>query len=150
MKLLPVSLQSALATLVAALPLLAGTDPCTIGALAGRASMACVAQAESVLGCPVAPTPAPACPHCAPASPAKGGRPAPTTRTCCDLKPLASGAEQQPTLSVPSPALASSLPARAALAAPASDWYGRAVAARNAPPPGESLSPSSPRAPPLS
>jgi hypothetical protein len=142
------SLQRVFATFVAVVPLVAGTDCCTVGALTGHASMVCVAQAEAAMSCHVQ-TPQSACPYCAPAAPAPPGS-QPRGGTCCDLKPQAPAAAQQPSLAAPFQIAHAAFPVVTVLPAPASAWHGQAVPASDGSPPGEIPAPLSPRAPPLS
>jgi hypothetical protein len=138
-------LRRALSVLLALAPLLAGADLCTIGALTGRADLAC-AMENGGPACGVAP--APACSHCAPAAPVRE-TPRSHGPTCCELRPQAETVSVQPGLAAPPPlaqfAVASAVvapgvaTARAACVAPDD---GRA-------PPGDVPALRSPRAPPL-
>lgn len=96
--------------LLAVTPLLPGADLCTVGALTGRAGLACGMESGASV-CRVAPGPAvPAgtpiarCSHCAPAVPV---REVPRSHgpTCCDLRPQAADVPGQPVLTAPSPVL---------------------------------------------
>jgi hypothetical protein len=144
--LVPAPLQRVFATLVAVIPLLGGIDPCTVGALTGHLSLSCVS--EAVMSCHAQAAPQPACSHCGPAAPERTD-PRSVGGTCCDLKPQAPGAAEQPTLAAPVPAQHPALVVAVALPAPASAWHDRVVPAAGESPPGEPPLPLSPRAPPL-
>ena len=144
----PVILQRALTTLVAAFPLLAGTDPCTVGALTGRVSMVCVVRTEAAMMCHAQVASPLACPHCAPATPAHAA-PRPTGETCCDLKPLASWPAEQPSLTAPVAPPHPALAALPALPQTASAWLGHRAPVVDGSPSGEPPPPLSARAPPL-
>ncbi len=90
-----------LSVLLALTPLLATADLCTIGALTGRADLACAMESGGP-ACRVATAPAPKCSHCAPATPVKE-TPRPRGTTCCDLRPEAEVAAGQPALALPLP-----------------------------------------------
>ncbi len=141
------AVSRAFATFVAVVPLLVSTDPCTVGALTGRASVVCVARAEAALAC-AAQSPQPACSHCGQAAPEPGG-PRPSGDTCCDLKPQAPGAAQQPALAFSPAAAHPACIARAEAPEPTSAWLGVCATAPGESPPGAPPSPGSPRAPPL-
>ncbi len=134
------------ATLAAVIPLLAGTDPCTVGALTGNASTACVTMAEAAMTCHVEAAP-PVCSHCAPSAPAPAPR---GTATCCDLKPQAPGPAQAPALAVPPPSAHPAPAATAILPTPVAAWAGAAARTADHSPPGEFARLLAPRAPPLS
>ncbi len=144
---LPDTLKRLAATFAAVVPLLAGTDPCTVGALTGNASSVCVSKAEAAMVCHIEATSQPVCSRCAP----PGTAPAPrSTATCCDLKPQAPGAAQAPALAVPAPSAHPAPAATIALPAPVAVWTGVATSASNHSPPGELARLLAPRAPPLS
>lgn len=145
----PATLQRGFATLVAVIPLLGGTDPCTVGALTGHVSMSCVSQAEAAMSCHVQTAPQPACSYCGPAAP-ETTDPRPQGGTCCDLKPQAPGAAEQPTLTAPVPAQHPALVVSAVTPAPDCAWHGHSAPASDGSPPGEIPQPLSARAPPLS
>jgi len=92
-------LRRALNLILALTPLLAGADLCTVGALTGRADLACGMVVAAPASCAV---PAARCSHCAPAAPVKE-TPRPHGPTCCDLRPQAEGAAGQPGLVPPLP-----------------------------------------------
>jgi hypothetical protein len=94
-------LRRALSVILALTPLLASADLCTIGALTGRADLACAMESGGPV-CRAATAPAPSCSHCAPAAPAKE-TPRSHGPTCCDLRPEAEGAAGQPSLVPPLP-----------------------------------------------
>ena len=94
-------LRRVLTVLVAVTPLLASADVCTIGAVTGRASLSCPMDAGAP-ACHVAPRPAPKCSHCAPAAPVRE-TPRPSGATCCDVRPQAAAAAEQPVLGAPAP-----------------------------------------------
>ena len=94
-------LRRTLGVILALTPLLAGADLCTLGALTGRADLACAMESGGPV-CGAATAPAPRCPYCAPAAPAKK-TPRPDGPTCCDLRPEADGAAGQPVLVMPPP-----------------------------------------------
>jgi hypothetical protein len=94
-------LRRVLAALLTVTPLLAGADLCTLGAIAGRADLAC-AMESGANACRVTAAPAPGCAHCTPATPAKTP-PRHHGPTCCDLRPEADGAVAQLALSAPAP-----------------------------------------------
>ena len=140
-------LRRALTLILAVGPLVASTDLCTIGALTGRAGLAC-AMESGAHACRVAPAPAPRCSHCAPAAPARE-TPRSHGPTCCELRPQAEAEAGQSGLAVPlpiaHPALASAVAAPVVVTASAvriAPDDGRA-------PPGDVAAPRSPRAPPL-
>ena len=141
------SLRRSLGVILAFTPLLAGADLCTIGAVTGRAGMACAMEGAAYASC-AAPAPAQRCSHCAPAPPAKG-TPRSHGPTCCELRPQAETVSGQPVLAAPLPiaqlAVASAVvtPGVAtARAVPVAPDDGRA-------PPGDVPVPRSPRGPPL-
>jgi len=140
-------LRHALSVVLAVTPLLAGADLCTIGALTGRADLACAMESGGP-ACRVAAAPAPKCSHCAPAAPVRE-TPRPHGPTCCDLRPEAEGAAGQPVLVLPLPAAHPSSPSIVVtpvvvVASP----YGIAHDDGRAPP-ADLPPPVSPRAPPL-
>jgi hypothetical protein len=96
------SLRRALSVVLALAPLLAGADLCTLGALTGRADLACAMESGGP-ACGVATAPASKCPYCASATPVKK-TPRPDGPTCCGLRPEADGAAGQPVLVMPPPA----------------------------------------------
>jgi hypothetical protein len=140
-------LRRALIVILALTPLLAGADLCTIGALTGRADLACAMELGAD-ACRVATAPAPKCSHCAPAAPVKETQ-RPHGLTCCDLRPEAEGAAGQPVLAVPLPV---ARPASASIAVPpvvvVASPIGIAPDDGRAPPV-DLPPPLSPRAPPL-
>jgi hypothetical protein len=100
----PAFLRRVLTVLLAVTPLLAGADLCTVGALTGRASLACAMEGAAVAPCAAsASAPAPRCSHCAPAAPAKAPS-RPHGPTCCDLRPQAADAAGTSSLAAPSTA----------------------------------------------
>jgi hypothetical protein len=99
----PAFLRRVLTVLLAVTPLLAGADLCTVGALTGRAALACAMEGAAVAPCAAASAPAPRCSHCAPAAPAKQAA-RPHGPTCCDLRPQAADAAGTPALAAPSAA----------------------------------------------
>jgi hypothetical protein len=94
-------LRRALSVFLALAPLIAGADLCTIGALTGRADLACAMESGGP-ACRTMTVPVPKCSHCAPATPVKETQ-RPRGMTCCDLRPEADGAAGQPVLVQPSP-----------------------------------------------
>jgi hypothetical protein len=140
-------LRRALSVTLTLTPLLAGADLCTIGALTGRADLACAMESGGP-ACRVATAPAPKCSHCAPATPVKE-TPRPHGPTCCDLRPEAEGAAGQPGPVLPLPV---AHPASASIAvAPVvvvASPFGFASDDGRAPP-ADLPPPLSPRAPPL-
>ncbi len=138
-------LRRALTAILAVSPLVASADLCTVGALTGRAELACSME-PGAPACRVAP--APKCSHCAPAAPARE-----TARshgpTCCDLRPQAAAVAGQPMLAAPLP-----IAHPAVVSAVVAPGVVTASAVRVAPddgraPPGDVPAPLSPRAPPL-
>jgi hypothetical protein len=87
-------LSRALTVILAVSPLLATADLCTIGALSGRADLACAMESGGP-ACRAVTAPAPKCSHCAPATPVQE-TPRPRGTTCCDLRPEAEVAAGQP------------------------------------------------------
>ena len=138
-------LRHALSVILALTPLLASADLCTVGALTGRADMAC-AMEGAASACCAAPAVDAACSQCAPATPVRE-TPRPRGPTCCDLQPQAEGATAQPVLVLPLPvvhAAASVVVAPVVVSSP----FGVASDDGRAPP--ADLPPQlSPRAPPL-
>jgi hypothetical protein len=141
------SLRRALGVILAFTPLLAGADLCTIGAVTGRAGLACAMEGAAYASC-AAPAPTQRCSHCAPAAPVKG-MPRSHGPTCCDLRPEAEGVAGQPVLTVPlpvaHPALVAAVVAPGIVIAPTvpvAPDDGRA-------PPGDVPVLTSPRGPPL-
>ncbi len=137
-----------LATILAVLPLVAGTDPCTVGALIGRASLVCVARVEAMLALAAQSAPS-ACERCGPAAP-DPRRPQPRGDTCCDLKPQAPGRPEQPGIALASTAAHPLCLAHAALPAPGTAWVGAGSGGSDESPPGQPRPSPLPRAPPLS
>jgi hypothetical protein len=140
-------LSRALSVILAVSPLLATADLCTIGALPGRADLACAMESGGP-ACRVATAPAPKCSHCAPATPVKE-TPRPHGPTCCDLRPEAEVAAGQP---APVPPLPVSHPASAAVGADPVLAVVPAIAIGpddDRAPPADLPPPLSPRAPPL-
>jgi hypothetical protein len=92
-------LRRVLTVLLAVTPLLASADLCTVGALTGRAELACPLESGGP-ACSAATAPAPKCPHCAPAAPV---REVPRSHgpTCCDLRPQAADVAGQPVQGAP-------------------------------------------------
>jgi hypothetical protein len=139
-------LRRALSVILVLTPLLAGADLCTIGALTGRADLACAMESGGP-ACRAATAPAPKCSHCAPATPVKE-TPRPAGPTCCDLRPEAEAAAGQPVLVLPLPV---AHPAVAPVAMPpvvVAPPFGIASDDDRAPP-ADLPPPVSPRAPPL-
>jgi hypothetical protein len=140
-------LRRALTVILAVSPLVASTDLCTVGALTGRAELACAMESGGP-ACGVTAAPAPKCSHCAPATPARE-TPRSHGPTCCDLRPQAAAVAGQPMLAVPLPTAHPAV----APAAVAPDVV-TASAVRVAPdvgraPPRDVAVVRSPRAPPL-
>jgi len=139
-------LRRTLSVMLALTPLLAGADLCTIGAVTGRADLAC-AMDSGAPACRVASAPAPKCSHCAPAAPVKQA-PHRQGPTCCDLRPEAAGTTTQPVLDLPLPvshqAAAFVAVTPVLVASPFVD-----VADDDRAPPGATPLLRSPRAPPL-
>jgi hypothetical protein len=140
-------LRRALTVLLAVSPLVASTDLCTVGALTGRAELACAMESGGP-ACGVAAAPAPKCSHCAPATPVRE-TPRAHGPTCCEMRPQAAAVAGQPVLAAPLPithlAVAPAVPARGVVTASAvrvAPDVGRA-------PPGDVPVLRAPRAPPL-
>lgn len=126
-------------------PLLSGADACTARALAGGDALACMERVAVAGSCrPAAGEQA--CAHCVPGESAP--TPQPQGPTCCDLKPTAPSAGEQPALAAPGPAVHPVSGVSLAVVAPVATWRGRATLEDEGPPPGESPPPLSPRAPP--
>jgi hypothetical protein len=140
-------LRRALTVLLAVTPLLASTDLCTVGALTGRAELAC-AMASGATACRVATAPAPKCSHCAPAAPARETPPS-HGPTCCDLRPQAEAVAGQPALTAPPPAAHPAVASAVAAPGVATASAVRAAPADGRAPPGDVPVLRSPRAPPL-
>jgi hypothetical protein len=138
--------RRALTVILAVSPLVASADLCIVGALTGRAELAC-AMESGAPACRVATTTAPKCPHCAPAAPVRG-IPRSHGPTCCELRPQGEAEAGQPVLAAP---LAIAHPAVAsALAAPVVTASAVCIASDDGrAPPGGLPAPLSPRAPPL-
>ena len=139
-------MRHALTLLLAVSPLVANADLCTIGALTGRAELACAMESGGPV-CRASTVPAPSCSHCAPAGPERE-TPRSHGPTCCEWRPQAEAVSGQPVLIAPPIAHAAVIPA---VVAP--DVV-RASAVRVAPdddraPPGDVPVLRSPRAPPL-
>jgi hypothetical protein len=96
-------IRRALTVLLALSPLVAGADLCTVGALTGRAELACAMESGGRV-CGVAPSAAPSCSHCAPAAPVRE-TPRSHGPTCCELRPQAETVSVQPALTA-SPSIA--------------------------------------------
>jgi hypothetical protein len=139
-------LRRALGVMLALTPLLAGADLCTVGALTGRADLAC-AMESGAPACRMAAAPAPGCPHCAPAAPVKG-TPRRHGPTCCDLRPEAEGVAGQPVLVTPLPVVHPAASFAEAPVVVAASPFGIAPDDDRAPP-ADLPPPHSPRAPPL-
>jgi hypothetical protein len=96
----PVSIfRQALAVILVISPLVASTDLCTLGALTGRAELACAMESGGP-DCRLASRPAPKCSHCAPATPGRE-TPRPHGPTCCELRPQAENTAGRPSLTAP-------------------------------------------------
>lgn len=140
-------LRRVLTVILAVSPLLAGADLCTLGALTGRAELACAMESGGP-ACRTVSAPAPKCPRCAPATPVRE-TPRSHGPTCCELRPQAAAVAGQPVLPVPLP---TAHPVVAAVVVAPGVLQARAV--RVAPddgraPPGDVPVLRSPRAPPL-
>ncbi len=141
-------LRRALGVILAITPLLAGADLCTVGALTGRADLACAMESGGP-ACRTVVAATPKCSRCAPAAPVPE-TPRSQGPTCCDLRPQGTAVAGQPVLdasssaavAVVSPLLPVSDPAASSSVRPDPD-DGRA-------PPGGPPDRISPRAPPLS
>jgi hypothetical protein len=138
-------LRRVLTVILAVSPLVASADLCTVGALTGRAELACAIESGGP-ACAVAT--APRCSQCAPAAPARE-TPRSHGPTCCELRPQAAAVAGQPVLAVPLPL---AHPAVAPAVVPTGVVTASAV--RVAPdvgraPPGDVPLLRSPRAPPL-
>jgi len=94
-------LRRALTVMLAVSPLVASTDLCTVGALTGRAELACAMESGGP-ACGVAAAPAPKCSHCAPAAPVRE-TPRSHGPTCCEMRPQAAAVAGQPVLALPLP-----------------------------------------------
>ena len=94
-------LRRALTVMLAVSPLVASTDLCTVGALTGRAELACAMESGGP-ACGVATAPAPKCSHCARATPVRE-TPRSHGPTCCEMRPQAAAVAGQPVLAVPLP-----------------------------------------------
>lgn len=140
-------LRRVLTVILALSPLIASADLCTVGALAGRTGLACAMESGGP-DCRSATAPAPRCPRCAPAAPARE-TPRAHGPTCCELRPQAAAVAGQPVLAEPlptaHPAVVSAVVAPGVATAPSvllARDDGRA-------PPGDVPVLRSPRAPPL-
>jgi len=140
-------LRHALSVVLAVTPLLAGADLCTIGALTGRADLACAMESGGPV-CGMASALAPKCSHCAPATPVRE-TPRSHGPTCCDLRPQAAAVAGQPVLAAPlpiaHPAVASAVVVPGVVTASAV----RVASDAGRAPPGDVPVLRSPRAPPL-
>jgi len=138
-----------LTAFVAVMPLLAGADVCTVGALTGRGSPGCPLESAAP-ACHVAADAAPACPHCAPAAPAapRHETPRPARETCCGLRPEAPGTALQPALDAPAPSAHPALTGEVADAVLLVTSRAVAVSDDGRAPPADPPTPLSPRAPP--
>jgi hypothetical protein len=138
--------RRALTLLLAVSPLVASADLCTIGALTGRAELACAMESGGPV-CRVTTAPAPKCSHCAPAVPERETPRSPGP-TCCEWRPQAETASGQPSLTAPPVSYSAVIQAvvvpgvATASPAPVAADDGRA-------PPGDVPLLRSPRAPPL-
>jgi hypothetical protein len=94
-------LRRALTVFLAVSPLLASADLCTIGALTGRAELACAMESGGP-ACGMASAPTPKCSQCEPAAPTRE-TPRSQGPTCCELRPQAAAVAGQPVLAVPQP-----------------------------------------------
>jgi hypothetical protein len=144
----PVSIfRRALTLILAVSPLVASADLCTIGALTGRAELACAMESGGP-ACAVAPAPAPKCARCEPAAPACEA-PRSHGPTCCELRPQAAAVAGQPVLAVPLPTAHPAAAATVAVPGVSAMRAVRIVLDDGRAPPGDVSVLRSPRAPPL-
>jgi hypothetical protein len=137
-------LRRALTVILAITPLLASADLCTVGALTGRAGMACPMESAGR----VASAPASACPHCTPGAPMRA--PArPPGPSCCDLRPQAAGAAATLLLAAPQAGDHQAVAPAAVDPAAAPVFALRSESDDGRAPPGPAPLLHSPRAPPL-
>jgi hypothetical protein len=140
-------LRRALTVLLAVTPLLASADLCTVGALTGRAGLACAMESGGPV-CRMANTPAPKCSHCAPVAPERE-TPRSHGPTCCEMRPQAETVAGQPALAVPQPMAHPALPAAVAAPGVFTASAVRVALDDGRAPPGAPPALLSPRAPPL-
>ncbi|HVP14962.1 MAG TPA: hypothetical protein VMS88_05425 [Terriglobales bacterium] len=140
-------LRHAVVSLAALLTVLAGSDPCTVGAAGGRMAASCASVGGMAMACPAGAAGHHGCSSCCQV-PTRTERPSPVP-SCRDLKPQAPGAPEQPTIGAPIVATHPASSGAAALLAPSSRCIAFAPAPDESPPDVPPAEHSS-RAPPLS
>ena len=140
-------LRRILILLLAVSPLVASADLCTVGAVTGRAELACAMES----GGPdrrVAAAPAPNCSHCPPVTPVCE-TPRSHGPTCCEMRSQAAAVAGQPVLAVPLPITHPALASAVVVPAVATARSVRVAPDVGHAPPGDVPVHRAPRAPPL-